>query len=243
MVTLKDVAHEAQVSISTVSAVLGGRAEKLGIKEETRRKVLLTARKLRYRRNGIAAQMKSGRATTLVLLLSDTTQEFVFQVAAAACAEAERHGCFVKLLVTESGEGFRRQLDSVIGQCPAGLLHWANAYENTPLLEQAARECRLPLIYLDSCDSSAAGCVRTDEVDGIRQGIRHLVELGHRRIAHVTDTLPANYARERLDGFRKVMAEFRLPVVEENIFHERQENQKEQKWLLKYLKQPPETLI
>ena len=72
MVTLKDVAEAAGVSKSTVSAVLCGQDRKLGIKEETSRRVRLVAARLRYRRNGIAAQMKSGRSATLVMLMRRT---------------------------------------------------------------------------------------------------------------------------------------------------------------------------
>ena len=74
MVTLKDVAKAAGVSCSTVSAVLGNRAEKLGIKPETRKLVQRTAARMRYRRNAIAAQMKSGQANTLAMILPQTAK-------------------------------------------------------------------------------------------------------------------------------------------------------------------------
>ena len=124
MVTLKDVAKAAGVSCSTVSAVLGNRAEKLGIKPETRKLVQRTAARMRYRRNAIAAQMKSGQANTLAMILPEGgTPEFVMRAATAATVEAEKHGCFMKIIAANGKEDFITRLDSVLSQCPAALLH------------------------------------------------------------------------------------------------------------------------
>ena len=221
MVTLKDVAKAAGVSCSTVSAVLGNRAEKLGIKPETRKLVQRTAARMRYRRNAIAAQMKSGQANTLAMILPEGgTPEFVMRAATAATVEAEKHGCFMKIIAANGKEDFITRLDSVLSQCPAALLHWGKAGERGDYLMSAARECGVPVVFLDFSETIGSGSVRTDDRAGIAQAVEHLCALGHRRIAHVTTFKGERFGDERAEAFLSEMAKRGLPVKTEWIYRD-----------------------
>lgn len=219
MVTLKDVAEAAGVSKSTVSAVLCGQDGKLGIKEETSRRVRLVAARLRYRRNGIAAQMKSGRSATLVMLMRRTdATEFSLQAAVAAGSEAERRGYFLKIVLIDSAESFGLQVDHILGQCPAAVLCWGEIGAcEAELLCRLCGECALPLVMLDRSYGPGVNSICTDDEDGIRQAVAHLVGLGHRRIAHYTDDFSAQFAVVRLAAFRAAMREHGLAVRDDEV--------------------------
>lgn len=219
MVTLKTVALAAQVSPSTASAVLGNRAGELGIKEETCQRVFRAASRLRYRKNEIAAQMKSSKANMVALFVPPVGMgEITFQVSVGAGQEAEKFNCFLKTVITDSGDAFRRQLDYTLGQCPAALLYYGDPGEQREMLFDAAQECRLPLTFLDFQEHSPGGSVLSDDRAGIREAVRHLHELGHRNILHLTDPLKAQYAATRYAAFEETMRELGLPIRTDNVF-------------------------
>lgn len=103
MVTLKDVAQAANVSKSTVSAVLTNRAAELGIKEETCRRVRDAAAQLRYRKNEIAAQMKSNRPNMIALFIPAVDLgELAFRFLLGAGNEAEKFNCYLKNIIFQA---------------------------------------------------------------------------------------------------------------------------------------------
>ena len=219
MITIRDVAREAGVSASTVSAVLGNRAGRLGIKAATCEKVVRAAAKLRYRRNDIAAQMKSGRRSSMLFLLSESVDNILFGGLAAACAEAENAGYFPKLLrvETENHEELHRRLELVLRQCPAAILCWGDRSGDETYLRRVTEECSIPFVHFDYVSRSSRAYVRTDDPSGIRSGVEHLHMLGHRRFAHITDIMKAQYAEIRLRDYREALAEFGLELPENRV--------------------------
>lgn len=222
MVTLKDVAQAANVSKSTVSAVLTNRAAELGIKEETCRRVRDAAAQLRYRKNEIAAQMKSNRPNMIALFIPAVDLgELAFRFLLGAGNEAEKFNCYLKNIIFQADpEEFRKQLDYTLGQCPAALLAIGDPGDRQPLLLKATEECSVPLVFMNYEASPFARSVLYDDRSGIREAVRHLYELGHRHILHFTDPLRAQFAERRYRAFREAMHEFGLPVSEDNLFYE-----------------------
>ncbi|MBS1370517.1 MAG: LacI family DNA-binding transcriptional regulator [Lentisphaeria bacterium] len=224
MVTLKDVAQAANVSKSTVSAVLANRASELGIKEETCRKVRHVAARLRYRKNEIAAQMKSNRANMIAFFMRHSyMQEFSFQATGGASLEAEKQGCYLKTVISGEESNIGWQLDYTIGQCPAALIHFGDPGGERQRFVEAAQECRLPLVFIDYREAPPAKSILSDDEAGIREVIRLLHTLGHRHIIHLTDPVRAQYAATRYRAFLEAMKEFGLPVTDGNIFLEQRD--------------------
>ncbi|MCE7792905.1 LacI family transcriptional regulator [Salipaludibacillus sp. CUR1] len=73
MPTIKDVAKRAGVAVSTASYALSGSSK---IKGTTREKVLLAAKELNYRKNGLAMDLKKSKTKTIALILSDLSGPF-----------------------------------------------------------------------------------------------------------------------------------------------------------------------
>lgn len=225
MVTLKDVAQAANVSKSTVSAVLANRAAELGIKEETCRMVRHVAAKLRYRKNEIAAQMKSSRPNMVALFMQQSyVRDFSFHAVTGASIEAEKHGCYLKTVITGDESDFAKQLDYTIGQCPAALFHFGDPGEEAQkrLIETAA-ECAIPLAFIDFQVEAPVLSVLSDDRSGMREAVRYLHRLGHRNIMHLTDPLKAQYAATRYHAFRDELRELGLPDCGKHLFLEQNE--------------------
>src|SRR5512140_1242573 len=89
-VTLKDVAREAGVDLSTVSRSL---SVSYGVHEETRKRVLEVAERLNYRPNRVARGLVTGRSHTLGLIVSDIRNPFFAEVARGAEDAARASQC------------------------------------------------------------------------------------------------------------------------------------------------------
>eukprot|EP00831_Metopus_contortus_P048693 TRINITY_DN3983_c0_g2_i6.p1 TRINITY_DN3983_c0_g2~~TRINITY_DN3983_c0_g2_i6.p1 ORF type:complete len:349 (+),score=58.40 TRINITY_DN3983_c0_g2_i6:1607-2653(+) len=220
MVTIKDVARMTGLSVSTVSAVLGNRAGQLGIKEETCGKVRSAAAELGYRRNAIASQMQSGRSNIMVFTVPYLGSEYMFPAAIRAGQAAEANGYLLKLFTpSKGGQEYVSQIDKILEYRPAAILHWGDPGCAMDYLMKVSRECGIPVVFIDFANEHTLMSVTTDDISGISQAVEHLAGLGHRRIAHVTDSLAAEYAVQRLKAFRRSMGDAGLPVSEDIIFH------------------------
>ncbi len=220
MVSIKDIARHTGFGISTVSAVLSNKAGNLGIKQETCRKILDAAEELGYRRNTIAAQMQSGRSRTLIQFLPDFYGDYLFQSVIMTNITAFKFGYTTREIVYSRSCDFRKLMDSAIEQRPAAFLAWNVQGPRLEILQTNSRRYRIPLALLDIDAADAALCVLTDDLSGIRLAVEHLLQLGHRRIVHVTTTLKARYAKHRFNAYEQCLKEKGVVLEKSLCYHD-----------------------
>lgn len=200
--TIREVAREAGVSVATVSRVVN---EKGPVREETRRRIESVVEKLRYAPHGAARSLITRRTGTLGVLLPDLFGEFFSELIRGIDRAARERG--YHLLVSGShGEGIetRAMLRAIRGRVD-GLIALS------PDLDARAFEENLPgglPVVLLNCDigRTAFPSVRVDNYGGAFAMVRHLMELGHRRIAFVTGPAGNHDAAERLRGYREALS-------------------------------------
>src|SRR5580698_6013354 len=107
-VTIKDVARESGVNISTVSRALN---DEYGVHPETREHVLAVATRLQYRPNRVARGLVTGRSNTLGLVVSDIRNPFFAEVARGAEDAARAGGC--DLVLCNSDLNSAKQMEYV----------------------------------------------------------------------------------------------------------------------------------
>lgn len=88
-ITIKDIAAEAQVSISTVSFVINGKGEKMAISPAVIRKVQEVAQKLQYRPSMIASSLRTGKTRSIGLIVEDISNQFFADLARVIEDEAK----------------------------------------------------------------------------------------------------------------------------------------------------------
>jgi LacI family transcriptional regulator len=212
MVRMADIAAEAGVSRSTVSLVLNNKHSAVGIPEVTRRRVLRTADRLGYRRNELARAMVTGKNRVIVYLLHDPSQEVASRILRGALTEAEQHGYLVKLVGRE-GPFDERDIERCVELRPVGVMGLYVSPSITGYLQTEMARYHIPVVLLDSSfPLDGVSRVLSDDIDGIRQAISHLHDLGHRRIAYISGALNSGAATLRETGYHRAMAGLRLPV-------------------------------
>jgi DNA-binding LacI/PurR family transcriptional regulator len=209
--TIDDVARLAGVSTATVSRSLSGAPY---VREATRALVLAAAAELDFRPSITAQSLTTGRSLVVGIVVSDIEIPFFTSVARAIQDVAHRHGYLT--LVGNSDELASAEDELVrafTGRMVDGLIATPAAGPNTQLREVAGA---LPLVLVDRLIPGVeADAVLSANREGARAAAEHLIALGHRRIAYVTDKPDKTSTEERLAGFRDALEAAGLPFEPE----------------------------
>jgi LacI family transcriptional regulator len=213
MATIKDVAREAAVSVATVSRVFNQSGL---VSEETRRHVRAVAERLRYWPNGVARSLITSRTHALGVLLPDLHGEFFSEVIRGLDLTARERGLHLLLSSSHSDpEGLVAALRSMRGRVD-GLILMAPEIDAISCLEESASS--LPLVLLDpGNDVEGYDTVSIGNLDGARGMVRHLLGLGHRRVAIVAGPDRNIDARQRLEGWRAALTEAGLAATDDLV--------------------------
>lgn len=203
-VTIRSVAAEAGVSITTVSNVLNGRHEQMAA--ETRSRVLAAMARLGYRPNQVAQSLVTSRTATVGLIVGDPTNSLYPPVTIGAEAACRAAG--YSLLLANAGDidAERRAVDLMRAKRVDGLVLFSVSALDLPvdhLLEAQADGTPVVAINRALPPGAPIPLVAFDHYGGARLATRHLIELGHTRIAHLAG--PPNRATgiQRLRGYQE----------------------------------------
>jgi LacI family transcriptional regulator len=201
--TIRDVATHAGVSPMTVSRVIN---ESPRVSSETRRRVQAAIAELGYVPNRLARSLIQRRTGALGLIVPDVANPFFTLVVRGAEEVAWRAGYHVILANTEADlERERGYLEDMLAFQVEGLLIAPVSDRSRPHLRLLTRH-NVPFVLIDrSIAGFETDLVQGDSIDGARQLIEHLIGLGHRRIAMITETSEVSTARDRLRGYRDAL--------------------------------------
>jgi DNA-binding LacI/PurR family transcriptional regulator len=207
--TSADVANAAGVSRTTVSFVLNGR-EDVKIPLETRERVLAAAERLGYHPHAPARQLAGGRSRIVALVLRQTPEQVAGDAVLAetlrgfaSAARAEGFRVMVEPLPPEGPHS--TYSDLLRAQHADGLVVSGPRIDDPSLLELLRDG--FPIVLQGSLPDVAAPSVDVDNVAGARGAVEHLLALGHRRIACITNApLVYTAARDRLAGYHEALA-------------------------------------
>jgi LacI family repressor for deo operon, udp, cdd, tsx, nupC, and nupG len=204
-----DVARLAGVSQSAVSLVLNGGGRRHGLTQATEARVLSAAAKLGYVPNHAARSLRRRRTNVITFMTSELGNPYFAEVAAAAQQAALLRGYVIDMMApgAEVAEiGALTRLGG--GGISDGLVIHSGS-------DQISKELRFLsdrgigcVLLQDAGQDTSIPCVRVDLQEGARLATRHLLALGHRRVAHVTDVRLASQRRnDRLAGYCQALAE------------------------------------
>ena len=200
-VTIKEVAREARVSVATVSRVFSGKGP---VREETRQRVLEVAGRLQYVPHAGARGLITNTTGALGVLLPDLYGEFFSEVIRGVDLTARKSGYHV---LVSSSHSDRSEVEGVLralwGRVD-GLIVMSPEADAEAL--RANLPAALPVVLLNCLvEGDGFDAINIDNYGGALALTRHLIALGHRRIAFVGGA-PDNYdARERLRGYRDAL--------------------------------------
>ncbi len=243
IVTMMDIAKKAQVSRQTVSDVLNDKWKEKRISEETRRRIQATAQQLNYRRNNIARSLVMKKTNILGLLIPCVTHSFWPQLARSVEETARENGYHI--LLCHMDDDCQREVEKInllLEYRVAGLIvSPAHDRQDVNIYIQLLND-RMNFVLVDKClNGIECNFVGTDDRAGAYEAVTHLINLGHRHIAHIRGPQSASTAKGRLQGYRQALADnnvaFDPSLVEENGF-QREDGYKAAEKFLKLDKKP-----
>jgi LacI family transcriptional regulator len=201
MTTIKDVAREAGVSVATVSRVYNHSAV---VSEGTRRIVRAVAERLNYWPNGAARSLITNRTQAIGVMLPDLFGEFFSEILRGMDSTARKAG--FHLLVSSShadADELVAGLRTTRGRIDA-LVVMAPDVDAGKAIRAIATD--QPLVLIDPGPGfEACHNISIANQSGASEVVRHLVGLGHRRVATITGPERNADARQRLEGYRAAL--------------------------------------
>ena len=202
-VTIRDVARKVGVSPMTVSRVLNDSPR---VSDETRRRVQGAIAELGYVPNRLASGLVQRATHAIGVIVPDVANPFFTLVVRGAEEAAWRAGYHVILCNTQADlERERGYIEDMLAFQVDGLLVAAVSDRSQSHLKLLTRN-GVPFVLIDR---SVAGfrndLVQGDSVTGARELVAHLIGLGHRRIAMLSESNDVSTARDRLQGYREAL--------------------------------------
>jgi LacI family transcriptional regulator len=212
-VTIYDLAREAGVGIGTVSRCLNNHPN---VSAPTRARVLDAARRLSYQPHAHAQGLASQRTNTIAAIIPYFTNYFFQQVLQGIQDKAGQVGFDLILYGVNHPEQVQDYLHRSLQRGKVdGVMFFSMKFPEN--YAEKFRQMRLPLVLVDGSHPDFDS-IRVENREGAHRAVRHLIRLGHTRIAMINasmDTLPA---RERYQGYVSALAEHGIPLLTDRVF-------------------------
>lgn len=210
-ITIRDVARQAGVSISSVSRAL---SEHPHVSEPLRLRVEQAARTLGYEPDFLAHSLRRGDTRSVGFLVGAISNPIMADIFTSASNYLAQHSYAMLLACSQNQPDAdldylnlfaRRQVSGVI---------LSTAVNGADAVSTLLHELMIPTVMLDRQrpDQPQVGAVQSDHSIGAKMAVLHLIEQGHRRIALIGGPDHFYPARARLDGYYAGFAEAGLPV-------------------------------
>lgn len=214
MPTMREVAQQAGVSDATVSHVINNTRF---VMPETRDRVLAAMSSLNYRPNALARSLRQGKTNTIGLILPDSANPFFAEISRSIEDEAFRLGYSVILCNTERDLKREHFYVDVLSKKQVDGMIFIAAGDQVDSLNFLLGE-GIPVVLIDrDLPSREVDAVLSDNQKGGYLATRHLIDLGHTRIACIAGPSNITPSSERIIGYHMALEESDLPYDEELV--------------------------
>jgi LacI family transcriptional regulator len=212
--TIKDVARVAKVSLGTASRVVNGHAS---VDPATRRRVERVMARLGYEPNAIAQSMRTMVTRTVGFVVPDISNPNWAWILGAASAKLQPRGYTVVVASTGGVRAAELDVLATFARRRTDALILALDTVDEADLRQSLQPLDVPVVMMEREFPGDWDAVLTDHAGGAYAATRHLLGLGHRRIALITASPSVRPGAQRVQGYTRAFAEERLPVEPELV--------------------------
>lgn len=208
-VTLKQIAENLGISITTVSKALKNYTD---VSKKTKARVKDEAKKLNYKPNVFAVNLRTRRSRTVGLIIPEVVHHFFSTIVNGIIEYAEKKGYLV--IILQSNESFKlekRQIDLLISKRVDGIMISLASTTTDISHLQEVKELEIPLVMFDKI-SKLIDCSKIiiNDREAAYKATKHLIDSGCKRIAHFRGALLPQNSIDRFLGYKKALEDHGL---------------------------------
>lgn len=221
--TIKDIARECGVSVSSVSMALSDKPNR--ISEQTRKKVREAAERMHYQPNMAAVSLVNRKSKMVGIVVNDIRNTHISSLFMAIHKELEKKGYSMICHVLNGEDTSSDELIKLIASENVSALIWAKSLEIDKIEENARlkndmESLGIPILTMDDYGLTCSGVnVCFDYELGGYLATKHLLDKGHVRIGCLTGDISYQVTQERLCGYKRALEEYRIDFSEELVYH------------------------
>jgi len=203
--SIKDIAVKANVSITTVSFIINGKAKEKSISEAVIEKVEKIIEESGYKPNQIARSLRTGNSNIIGLIIEDISNSFFSRIARLIEDKAYKRGYKIIYSSTENSIDKAKELINMFKS------RKVDAYIISPIkgIEEDVKmllEDGNPVIFFDrNLPDINTSYVGADHFNASYQSVQHFIDQGKKNIALITTDINVEQITERYDGYKKAL--------------------------------------
>lgn len=215
-ITIKDIAHELHVSVSTVSRALQNHPD---ISNRTKSLVKACAQKLNYQPNLLASNLRTCRNTTIGVVIPELNHHFFSSVLNGIEQAANEAG--YQVLICQTSERVNKEVQAVktlLTSRVAGIL--VGLSKETVDLQHIKEimERGVPVVLYDRpCPSLPCDQVVSDDYQGAYDAVEYLIQMGRKRIMCFASSMQLEMSRRRYQGWRDAMQHYGISISDDMV--------------------------
>jgi LacI family transcriptional regulator len=215
-ITIKDIAKDLGISVSTVSRALQNHPD---ISENTKELVRACAKKLNYKPNIMASNLRTSKNTTIGVILPELRHHFFASILDGIEQTANEAGYHIVICQTgESVEKEAQSIQTLINTRVAGILAGISKQTSSLNHLQEVINADIPLVLYDRpCPSLPCDQVVSDDYTGAFKAVEYLIQTGCQRIMYFSSPMQLEVAHRRYQGWRDALQRYHIPYDDSMI--------------------------
>lgn len=216
MVTIKDVAKHANVSITTVSRVLNETEH--SVSSDTKERVLKSIQELGFFPNAMARGLHQNKTRTIGLIIQDISNPYYPSIVRGVEDGAQELGYTVILAnAYRSKERTTRYLNVFREKRVDGIIFTGGGVVKDAVEEKFFEHTHIATVVIGKACNAKLPSVQVNNVQASREACEHLIKLGHRQIVTITGPAGSTTAIDRLEGYHQALKHHDIQVKDEWI--------------------------
>lgn len=208
-ITIKDIARELGISVSTVSRALQNHPD---ISDRTKEMVQACAKQLNYKPNLMASNLRTSKNTTIGVVMPELNHHFFASILDGIEQTANEAGYHI--VICQTREDVNKEIAAIhtlIGTRVAGILIGVSKQTANLSHLREAIDSNVPLILYDRpCPSLKCDQVVSDDYMGAYKAVEHLIQTGCKRVMCFTSSMQLEVSRRRFQGWRDALQRYGL---------------------------------
>lgn len=216
-ITINDVAEKAGVSRQTISRVLNNKGD---VNDSTRKRVLRIIEELDYQPSIQARSMVTRKTNTIALLIPDITNPFFSEIVRGI--ERTVRATQINVLLFSTDEDISREVSCIqLAQNynVDGIILCSPRLDEVNLRKLLPDKWPVVLLNREMEQMDRVYSILVDAQTGEYTAAKYLLDLGHRRIGILVGPPHADSSLKRLEGYKKALEDYGIPINEELILH------------------------